>query len=129
MIGLVLVSHSRLVALGTKEIASQMAPGVPIIAAGGTADGFLGTDATLIQKGIEEIAHCEGILLLMDLGSAVLSAEMALDFLAEKVRAKVRLADGPLVEGAVAAAVEASLGSPLAAVKAAAEGAASLKKL
>jgi PTS hybrid protein len=129
MVGLVIVSHSQAVALGTRELALQMAPSVPIAAAGGTADGRLGTDAVLIRQAIEEVADCDGVLVLMDLGSAVLSTEVALELTAAELQTKVQLADGPLVEGAVAAAVEASLGSPLKAVKAAAEGAAGLKKL
>jgi len=108
--------------LGTRELALQMAPSVPIAAAGGTADGRLGTDAVLIRQAIEEVADCDGVLVLMDLGSAVLSTEVALELMAAELQTKVQLADGPLVEGAVAAAVEASLGSPLKAVKAAAEG-------
>jgi len=129
MVGLVIVSHSHRLATGVRELAGQMAPGVPIAAAGGTGDGRLGTDAVLIQRAIEQLGHCDGVLVLMDLGSAVLSAQMALELVDDSLRDKTALADGPLVEGAVAAAVQASLGSPLAAVKEVAEQAACMKKL
>ncbi|HHV07658.1 MAG TPA: PTS-dependent dihydroxyacetone kinase phosphotransferase subunit DhaM [Firmicutes bacterium] len=129
MVGLVIVSHSASLARGIKELASQMAPKVPMAAVGGTSDGRLGTDANLIKQAIEQLAHCNGVLVLMDLGSAVLSTETALEYMPLEIEDKVQLADGPVVEGAVAAAVESSLGKPLAAVKAAAEAAAALKKL
>lgn len=129
MVGLVMVSHSASLAAGIKELAGQMAPGVPMAAVGGTADGRLGTDAILIKQAIEQVAHCDGVLVVVDLGSAVLSTEMALELMAPEIKEKVQLADGPLVEGAVAAAVEASLGKPLAVVKAAAEEAANLRKI
>ena len=129
MVGLVIVSHSASLARGIKELASQMAPKVPMAAVGGTSDGRLGTDANLIKQAIEQLAHCNGVLVLMDLGSAVLSTETALEYMPPEIKDKVQLADGPVVEGAVAAAVESSLGKPLAAVKAAAEAAAALKKL
>ena len=83
----------------------------------------------LIQRAIEQLGHCDGVLVLMDLGSAVLSAQMALELVDDSLRDKTASADGPLVEGAVAAAVQASLGSPLAAVKEVAEQAACMKKL
>lgn len=129
MVGLVIVSHSQKLAEGVKELAKQMAPDVPIEPAGGTSDGCLGTDAVLIQQAVEKLSDCDGVLVLMDLGSAVLSAQTALEFLDESVRAKVALADSPLVEGAVAAAVQASLGSPLESVKEVAEQSAAMKKL
>ncbi len=74
---------------------------------------LLGTDATRVLRAIEECWSEDGVLVLMDLGSAVLSAEMALDLLPEERRARVRLVAAPFVEGAVAAAVAASLGDPL----------------
>jgi dihydroxyacetone kinase phosphotransfer subunit len=126
-VGLVLVSHSRRLADGTRELADQVTQGAaPIVAVGGAEDGSLGTNALAIASAIESLAALdgvEGVLVLMDLGSAVLSAETALEQLSEKVRTRVRMADAPFVEGAVTAAVEASLGSDLAAVAAAAEAA------
>jgi dihydroxyacetone kinase DhaKLM complex PTS-EIIA-like component DhaM len=70
-----------------------------------------------------------GVLVLVDLGSAVLATQTALELLGEEAASRVRLSGGPLVEGAVVAALQASIGDPLDAVRAAAEGAASLPKL
>jgi dihydroxyacetone kinase phosphotransfer subunit len=132
-VGLVLVSHSSRLAEGARELADQVAQGAaPIAAVGGAEDGSLGTNGLAIASAIEAMAATdgvEGVLVLMDLGSAVLSAETALEQLSEEVRAHVRMADAPFVEGAVAAAVEASLGSDLAAVAASAEAARGLGKL
>jgi phosphoenolpyruvate---glycerone phosphotransferase subunit DhaM len=132
-VGLVLVSHSARLAEGVCELAEQVAQGnVPVVAVGGTEDGSLGTDALAIAKAIESLSLKEGVdgvLVLMDLGSAVLSAETALEQLDEVLRDRVRIADAPFVEGSVAAAVEASLGSGLEAVLATAEAARTLAKL
>ena len=132
-VGLVLVSHSARLAEGARELAEQVAPeGLPIAAVGGAEDGSLGTNALAIADAIESMAvteGVEGVLVLMDLGSAVLSAETALEQLDEGLRDRVRMADAPFVEGAVAAAVEASLGSGLEAVLATAEAARQQGKL
>ena len=132
-VGLVLVSHSSRLAEGARELADQVAQGAaPIAAVGGAEDGSLGTNGLAIASAIEAMAATEGVegvLVLMDLGSAVLSAETALEQLGEEVRARVRMADAPFVEGAVAAAVEASLGSDLATVAASAEAARGQGKL
>jgi dihydroxyacetone kinase phosphotransfer subunit len=132
-VGFVLVSHSARLAEGVRELAEQVAQGnVPVVAVGGADDGSLGTNALAIAQAIESLSMeegVEGILVLMDLGSAVLSAETALEQLDEVLRDRVRMADAPFVEGAVAAAVEASLGSGLEAVLATAEAARKLGKL
>jgi PTS hybrid protein len=131
-VALVLVSHSPRLAQGTRELAEQVAQGAPIVAVGGAEDGSLGTNALAIAAAIESVAAAdgvEGVLVLMDLGSAVLSAETALEQLPEEVRPLARMVDAPFVEGAVAAAVEASLGSDLAAVAATAEAARGQSKL
>jgi PTS hybrid protein len=113
-VGIVVVSHSRRLAEGVCEIAEQMAAGmVTIRPAGGTEDGALGTSANTIAKAIQTADSGEGVLVLMDLGSAVLSAETALEFLPDEQRARVALSDAPVVEGAVVAAVEASIGRKL----------------
>ncbi len=123
-VALVLVSHSRELAQGAAELAAQMAPGVVILPAGGTPAG-LGTSFDLVS---EQLAEATGggraAVVLTDLGSAVLTAEAVLDLADEDVVARVRLADAPFVEGAVAAAVAAFGGAGLEAVRAAAEGAA-----
>ena len=132
-VGFVLVSHSARLAEGVRELAEQVAQGnVLVMAVGGAEDGSLGTNALAIAKAIESLSMEEGVdgvLVLMDLGSAVLSAETALEQLDEGLRDRVRMADAPFVEGAVAAAVEASLGSGLEAVLATAEAARKLGKL
>jgi PTS hybrid protein len=130
LVGIVIVSHSAQIAAGTVELARQMAgDDVRIEAAGGTADGQLGTDATAIMTAISAADAGAGVLVLVDLGSAVLATQTALELLGEDVAANVRLSGGPLVEGAVVAAVQASVGDDLAAVLAAAEEAASLPKI
>jgi PTS hybrid protein len=113
-VGLVIVSHSQQLADGVREVAAQMAGNEVIIrAAGGAADGSLGTNAEAIARAITEADRGDGVLVLMDLGSAVLSAETALEMLDQDVDRKVRLSNAPLVEGAVVAAVEASIGRTL----------------
>jgi PTS hybrid protein len=113
-VGLVIVSHSQQLADGVREVAAQMAGNEVIIrAAGGAADGSLGTNAEAIARAITEADRGDGVLVLMDLGSAVLSAETALEMLDQDVERKVRLSNAPLVEGAVVAAVEASIGRTL----------------
>lgn len=124
MVGIVLVSHSRMLAEGAAELACQMGgEEVKIVAAGGMADGTIGTDAGRVAAAIEAAWSEDGVLVLMDLGSAVLSAEMALDFIAPERRDRVLLAPAPIAEGAVSAAVAARAGSALSEVAAeAAEG-------
>ena len=116
MIGIVIVSHSAKLAEGLVDLASAMGgEGLRIQAAGGLdlPGQPLGTDPMRILNAIEAAYSEDGVLVLMDLGSAVLSAEMALDFLPEAKRQHVRLCEAPLVEGTVIAAVQARLGSPL----------------
>ena len=130
LVGIVIVSHSAEIAAGTVELARQMAgDDLRIEAAGGTADGQLGTDATAIVTAITAADAGAGVVVLVDLGSAVLATQTALELLGEDAASRVRLSGGPLVEGAVVAAVQASVGDDLAAVLAAAEEAASLPKI
>lgn len=121
-VGLVIVSHSARIAEGVVELAAQMAPSVAIIAAGGTDDGGIGTSFELVQAALGAAESGDGVVVLCDLGSAVLTAETALDFADAPER--IRIADAPVVEGAVAAAVAAEAGEGLDAVLAAAEPAA-----
>ena len=125
MVGLVIVSHSATLAEGVAELARGMGAEVPIELAGGidAPEPALGTDAARVLEAIERADKGDGVLVLMDLGSAVLSAEMALDLLPEERRERVVLSEAPLVEGAVAAAVTAKLGASLADVAAEARGA------
>ena len=124
MVGIVIVSHSDTLAEGVRELAAEMAgPDVKLELAGGLAEeGALGTDAVRVMEAIGRADTGDGVLVLMDLGSAVLSAETALDFLTPEQRESVLLCEAPLVEGAVAAAVAARLGGPLAEVAKEARG-------
>lgn len=129
-VGLVLVSHSRQLAEGLRELAEQVGQGrVPIAVAAGSEGGTLGTSAIDIARAVESLAETDGVLVLMDLGSAVLSTETALEQLDPSLRERVQMVDAPFVEGAVAATVEASLGSGLDAVRATAEAARQQGKL
>jgi PTS hybrid protein len=111
MVSLLIVSHSAQLAAGVREFASQVAGGnVRIVDAGGTADGALGTSVERIQAGLQQISSPDGTLVLVDLGSAVLSVEMAIEALGAT---RVQISDAPLVEGAYLAAIEASVDSSL----------------
>ncbi len=129
-VGLVVVSHSAKIAEGVVELAGQMAEKVRIRAAGGTDDGGIGTDATLIAEAIEAADEGQGVLVLVEFGSAVLSAQLAIDeLIGEDIRGRVRIAEAPVVEGAVVAAIQASTGSSLDEVDQAARGAATMVKV
>jgi multiphosphoryl transfer protein len=117
MVGLVIVSHSAALAGGVLELARQMGGDqVPIEAAGGLAEpaGAIGTDMQVVRAAIERAAGPDGVVVLMDLGSAVMSAEMAVELIAaEDADLRVELCEAPLVEGAVAAAARAGAGASL----------------
>jgi len=115
VVGIVIVSHSRRIAEGVVELAREMGgEDVALTAAGGTdEEDALGTDAMRVLGAIDEAFSDDGVLVLMDLGSAVMSAEMAVEMLEEARRARVLLCEAPLVEGAVAAATAAKLGRSL----------------
>lgn len=120
-VALVVVSHSEKIADGAVELAAQMAPDVVIVAAGGTPDGRIGTSLEKVMSALEQAAGGDGVVVLTDLGSAVMTAESALEFAGDPE--DVLLADAPLVEGLVAAAVAAQGGADVHAVKRAAEAA------
>ena len=112
MVGNVIVSHSWKIAEGVRDLALQMAPGFDLIkAAGGMEDGEIGTDAMRIMEAIQEVDQGDGVVVLCDLGSAIMSTEAAIEMLDGAVNA--RIADTPVVEGAIVAAVEASGGENL----------------
>ena len=130
MIGIVIVSHSPKIAAGVKDLADQMTQGrVSIVAAGGLDDDTIGTNAERIHAALVEVGSADGTLVLVDLGSAVMSAQAAIEMLPDADRDKVTLSSAPLVEGAIVAAVEASIGKKLAEVKTAAESASEIDKL
>lgn len=122
-VGLVFVSHSTKIAEGLVDLARQMAPNTVLMPAGGTDEGGIGTSFTKVASGIAAADAGTGVVVLCDLGSAILTAETALDFLDDVVRERVRIVDAPLVEGGVAAAVAAEIGGDLDAVIAAAHSA------
>lgn len=130
MTGILIVSHSPKVADGAREMALAMAGEcVTILSAGGTRDGGLGTDFEAISEALAKLT--EGgreVVVVMDLGSAVMTVRAALEVM-EDVAGRVFLADCPIVEGAVVAAVEASMGGGGLEVCQAAEGARSMQKL
>ncbi|MBW4604780.1 MAG: phosphoenolpyruvate--protein phosphotransferase [Calothrix sp. FI2-JRJ7] len=130
MVGIVIVSHSRQLALGVQELAAQMVQGqVPLAVAGGVddAENPLGTDVMQVHQAIETVYTDAGVIVLMDMGSALMSAEMALEFLLPEQRNNIRLCEAPLVEGAVAAVVCAAAGGSIEQVLAEARGALAAK--
>ena len=133
MVGLVIVSHSSKIAEGIKDLTDQIASGHKgIIAAGGLETGEIGTDAVRISEAVKKADDGDGVVLLADLGSGIMSAETAIEFLEcdeEHADIRVQIADAPVLEGAVSAAVSASAGDPLEEVIAAAEEARGVMKL
>ena len=126
-VGIVLVSHSAGLAEGAAHLAAQVSGGtVTIVAAGGTDDGELGTSAAKVERALSQAQGGAGVVVLPDLGSAVLTVRAVLEDLAG---ARVLLADAPFVEGAVAATVMAAAGGDVKAVVAAAEEARHARKL
>jgi len=129
MVNIILVSHVKEIAEGAKKLAEQMKHGkVEIIAVGGTADGDIGTDPDAIESAIKEVKKDDGIIILADLGSAIMSVNMVLDWLDDEVREKIVLADAPFVEGAVVAAVEAGMGNSIEEILESIESAEMIKK-
>jgi PTS hybrid protein len=133
-VGIVVVSHSGEVADAVVRLVTQLAnlddDGPRLVAAGGLADGTVGTDAVRIADALAAADAGSGVVVLADLGSAVLSALTAVeDLIAPEVAARVAISRGPLVEGTFVAAVQASAGDGLDGVRAAADEAASMDKL
>jgi phosphoenolpyruvate---glycerone phosphotransferase subunit DhaM len=126
MVGIVLVSHSAALAAGLAELLAQLGGGeLPVETAGGTEDGRLGTSPDLVTAAVARADRGDGVVVLPDLGSAVLSVKVALEDLDTD---SVVLVDAPFVEGAVSAAVTASGGADLDAVVAAAREAREIEK-
>jgi PTS hybrid protein len=127
-VGIVLVSHSAELAQGAANLAAQVSGGtVTIVAAGGTDDGDLGTSAAKVERALRQADRGAGVVVLPDLGSAVLTVRAVLEDYGNA--SGVLLADAPFVEGAVAATVIAAAGGDLKAVAAAAEEARHARKL
>jgi len=131
MVSLVIVSHSAQLAAGVRELAQQMVQGqVAIAAAGGIDDpeNPIGTDPMQVLEAINSVYDPDGVVVLMDLGSALLSAEMAIEFLEPEQQQHIYLCPAPLVEGTVSAAVQASVGADVQQVMAEAQGALATKR-
>jgi len=128
MIGIVVVSHSRALAEAAVALATQMTGegGPAVRVAAGTPDGGLGTDAAEIAEAIDAVASDDGVLVLMDLGSALLSADLARELVTTDAR--IALSSAPFVEGLVTAVVTAAGGAGLDAVQQEAEGALGAKR-
>ncbi len=123
-VGIVIVSHSDLIAKGTMDMVRQMAGDeVPLAWCGGNPDRErgLGTDVAAIKRAIEAVWNPSGVAILVDLGGAETNSEMAIEMLPEAWRPKVLICNAPIVEGAVMAATESAGGGSLAQVRATAE--------
>lgn len=110
MVGIVIVSHSEKLATSIVELTKMMADGAAVVAAGGLEDGTFGTSYDRIKAAVESVYSDDGVIVLMDMGSAVMTTEMVLE---EYDSDKVRMVDAPIVESAVAASVSAMCGSDL----------------
>jgi dihydroxyacetone kinase phosphotransfer subunit len=125
VVGLVLVSHSATLAAGLVELIGQLAPEVTVRTAAGTEDGRIGTSPDAVAAALPAADDGDGVVVLPDLGSAVLSVRVALEDLDPD---RYVLVDAPFVEGAVSAAVTAGTGATLAEVVAAAREAREIPK-
>jgi len=126
LVGIVIVSHSQKLAEGVKELAEMMANDVHIEAAGGLDEGLLGTSFERVKVAIEDVCGTDGAVVLMDMGSAVMTAELAVEECRDEA---VRLVDCPIAEGAVLAALAAASGAGLDEVARRAESARDMEKL
>ena len=131
MVGIVIVSHSWKIAEGVCDLAREISNGnTGIIPAGGLDDGSIGTDAARIADAIKKADQGEGVVVIADIGSAIMSAETAIELLEDEGSSiHAEIADAPIVEGSVCAAVEAAGGASLDAVLTSAEEAREVLKL
>ncbi|MBO5246300.1 MAG: PTS-dependent dihydroxyacetone kinase phosphotransferase subunit DhaM [Eubacterium sp.] len=110
MVGIVVVSHSKHLAESIVELTKMMADSAQVVAAGGLEDGTFGTSFDRIKAAIDEVYSEDGVIVLMDMGSAVMTTEMVIETYETD---KIRMVDAPIVESAVAASVSAMCGSDL----------------
>lgn len=112
MIGIVIVSHSAKIAEGVVELCYEMVDkDMKILPAGGTADGRIGTDPMLIKSAIENAYSGDPVVILADIGSSIMNAEMAKELLDEEIQEKAYILDTPIVEGGIAVSVQAYISS------------------
>ena len=116
MVNLVIVSHTHALAEAVKELALEMSEDVQIKTAGGVDENTVGTNAERIHDAINRAWSEDGVVVLTDLGSAIMSAEMSIEMLADDKRERVQLIEGPLITGAITAGTEASGGGDLESV-------------
>lgn len=130
MIGLVIVSHSSKISEGVVDLCYEMAgEDLKIISAGGTSDGRIGTDPMLIKESIEKTYDGDGVVILADIGSSIMSSELAIEMLEEEIKEKTIILDAPIVEGSIAVSVQASISNDMEEIKKAAEEARNTRKI
>ncbi|WP_434333706.1 dihydroxyacetone kinase phosphoryl donor subunit DhaM [Mycoplasma capricolum subsp. capricolum] len=118
MVGIVVISHSSKIAQGAVELAKQMANNVKIIPAGGTKDNNIGTDIDLVLKAIyQAFDQNDGAIILFDLGSALMNAQMAVELLEPEIQQKIEIIDAALVEGTILAAINSSMNKSIKEIK------------
>lgn len=113
MVGIVIVSHSQKLAESVVELAALMAPETPMAAAGGMEDGGFGTSYEKITNAIDSVYSEDGVIVLMDLGSAVMTTEMVIEDMSMMDRTNIKMVDCPIVEGAISASVVSAGGAPI----------------
>lgn len=129
-VGIVLVSHSYDVAVGIKKLLRQVNKTVPIAIAGGAEeDHEIGVSALKIKNAIEEVYSEEGVAIFIDLGSALINTELALEMLEDKDTSKIKIANTPLLEGAYAGTIQSGIGGTLDEVIKVAEKAKFMEKI
>jgi len=129
MVGIVVVSHSPKIAYGVVDLASQMGgDATPIAAAGGVDDETIGTNAERIQAAIDSVYSDDGVIVLIDMGSALMSAEVAIELLDPDKQENVIISNAPLVEGAIVAAIGSITGKSLVKINEEAENASAMQK-
>jgi len=130
MVGIVIVSHSHLLACGLKQLAMELSrDSVPIMTAGGLDETTTGTNAEKIHQAIQNVYTPDGVIILFDLGSALFSTQMAIEMFPAEQQKRIKLSEAPIVEGTLIASVEASLGRTLEEVSAAAENSRQMTKI
>jgi dihydroxyacetone kinase phosphotransfer subunit len=111
MVGIVLVSHSEALANSIADLTKMMADGAPVVAAGGLEDGTFGTSYDRIKNAIDSVYTDDGVIILMDMGSSVMTTEMVLE--EYEGNNNIRMMDAPIVESAIAASVSSLCGGDL----------------
>ena len=113
MVSLLIVSHSESLAKGIKELTKEMAGDIEIEAVGGTSDGRLGNDYNKVYEALDKVYTNDGVIILFDLGSSYLTAEMVQETFEMEGRDKIKIVDAAMVEAAVISSIEKSLGKSL----------------